>query len=52
MLRGKDSGELPTLFRDSMNDSYEDLILNNNDDFQTSDDFIEIFIEGIATTEA
>ena len=52
MLRGKDIGELPTLFRDNMKDSYEDLILNNNDDFQTPADFIEIFIEGIATAEA
>ena len=50
MLRGKDSGELPTLFRDNMKDIYEDLILNNNDDFHTPYDFIEIFIEGIATT--
>ncbi len=52
LLRGKDIGELPTLFRDNMKDNYEDLILNNNDDCQTSDDFIEIFIEGIAAGEA
>ena len=38
MLIGKDSGELPTLFRDNMKDSYEDIILNNNDDIKTPDD--------------
>ena len=52
MLKGKDSGELPTLFRDNMKGNYEDLILNSNDDYQTPDDFIEIFIEGIAAAEA
>ena len=45
LLKRKDNGELPTLFRDIMKDSYEDIIMNNNADFQTVDDFIEIFIE-------
>ncbi len=52
MLKGKDSGELPTLFRDSLKDIYEDIILNNKSDFHTLDDFIEICIEEIATSEA
>ena len=52
LLRGKDNGELPTLFRDSLKDSCEDHILNNNDEFHTPNDFIEIFIEGIAVAEA
>jgi hypothetical protein len=33
LLRGKDSGELPTFFRDSLNDFYEDLLLLPNNDF-------------------
>ena len=52
LLRGKDNGELPTLFRDSLKASYEDLIMYNKDDYQTPNDFIEIFIEGIAASEA
>jgi hypothetical protein len=51
VLRAKDNGELPTLFRDILKDRYEDLILNNTDDFQTPYDFIETFVEGIAATE-
>jgi hypothetical protein len=35
-----------------MKDNYEDLMLNNNDDYQTPYDFIEIFLEGIAAAEA
>ena len=31
LLRGKDNGELPTLFRDSINDFYEDLLLHPDD---------------------
>jgi hypothetical protein len=33
LLRGKDNGEIPTLFRDNLKDIYEDIILNNTDDF-------------------
>jgi hypothetical protein len=50
LLRGKDNGELPTLF--SFKDSYGDLILSDIDDFQTPNNFIEIFIEDIAAAEA
>ena len=52
MLKGKDNKELLTLFRDILKDSYEDIIINNNADFQTPYDFIGIFIEGIAAAEA
>ena len=31
LLRGKVNGELPTLFRDSLNDFYEDLLLHPDD---------------------
>ena len=48
----KDSGELPTLFRDNLRDSYEDIILNNTDDFQPLEDFIESLIEEISVAEA
>jgi hypothetical protein len=51
-LIGKHNAELPTLFRDNLKGGYEDLILNNNDDFQKPDDFIEILVEGIAAVEA
>ena len=44
MLKGKDSGELPILFRDSLKDNY--------DDYHTPNDFIEIFIDGITAAEA
>ncbi len=33
LLTGKGSGELPSLFRESLNEIYEDLILNNDNDF-------------------
>jgi hypothetical protein len=33
LLRGKDNGELPTLFKDNLKDIYEDIIMNNNDDY-------------------
>ena len=52
LLREKDGGELPTLFRDSLKDSYEDIILNNTDDFQPPKDFIESLIEGISVAES
>jgi len=44
--------KLPTLFRDNLKDSYEYRIMDNNADFHTLDDFIQIFIEGIAAAEA
>jgi hypothetical protein len=34
LLRGKDNGELSALFRDNLNDIYENITLNDNDDFQ------------------
>jgi hypothetical protein len=32
LLRGEDNEELPTLSIDSLKDSYEDLIVNNNEE--------------------
>ena len=52
LLRGKDSGEIPILFRDNLNDINEDIIPNNTDDVQPQDDFIESLIEGLSAAEA
>ena len=52
LLRGKDSGELPTIFRDILRDIYEDIILNNTDDFQPPKYFIESLTEEISVAEA
>ena len=52
MLKGKDNGEISILFRDSLKDIYEDIILNNNADCHTPYDLIEILIERIAIAEA
>jgi hypothetical protein len=43
LLRGKDNGELPTLFRDSLNDFYEDMLLHP-DDYIPPEEFIDILI--------
>jgi hypothetical protein len=53
LLRGKDRVESPTLFRDNINDIYEDLILNDiATAFQTPNDFIEPLVARIAAAEA
>ena len=51
LLRGKDSGELPTLFKDSLNDTYEDLILNNDSEFQPPKDFIDSLVTSISVAD-
>jgi hypothetical protein len=51
--RGKDIEDLPTSFLDNFNDTYEDLILNaNNNEFQPPGDFMESFITGIVEANA
>ncbi len=41
----KDSGELPTMFRDDFNDIYEDHMFDNEiAEFQPQKDFIETFV--------
>ena len=52
LLIGKDSGILPKLCRDSLKDTYEDIILNNTDDFQPLDDIIESLIDITSEAEA
>jgi hypothetical protein len=42
-LLGKDSSELPTLFRDSLSDFYEDMLLHP-DDYIPPEEFIDILI--------
>ena len=44
LLRGKDSGELPTIFKDNLKGTYEEILLNDKDDFIAPDDFINTFI--------
>jgi len=46
LFRGKDSGELPILFRDSFKDTYKDYILTDKD-YQPLDKFIDILINTI-----
>ena len=43
-LRGKYIGDLPALFRDKFNDIYEDLLCNNDDDFQPPKDLIDSLV--------
>ena len=52
LLKSKDIGELPILFRDNLKDCYEDIIMNNTLDFQPLDDFIESLVKGIWAAEA
>ena len=52
LLRGKDNGELPALFRDGLNDIYEDLVLNNDSDFRPSEDLIDSLVTIISATES
>jgi hypothetical protein len=51
LLRGKDIGELPPLFRDILNDIYEDRILNTDNDFQPPDVIINSLVACISTTD-
>ena len=50
LFKEKESGELPTLFRNSYKDTYEDDILTEKD-FQPPDDFIDIFINAIVAAD-
>jgi hypothetical protein len=52
LLRGKDNGELPTIFRDSLKDNYEDILLNDKDEYIPPTDFIDTFITTIEATES
>jgi len=52
LLRGKDSGELPALFIDSFNYTYEDIILNNDIDFCPPEDFIDSLVTSISAAES
>jgi hypothetical protein len=51
-LRGKDSEELPALFKGIFNDTYEDIILNNDIDFCPPEDFIASLVTSISATES
>jgi hypothetical protein len=52
LIKGKDSGELPALFRDSLNDIYEDLILNHDIDFCPPENLIDYLVTSISATES
>ena len=52
LLRGRDSGELPTIFRESLNDVYEDILLNQETEYQPPEEFIDILITGIIEADA
>ena len=49
--RRRDSGELPALFRDSLNDIYEDLILNNDGKHHPSGDIIDSLVTSILAAD-
>jgi hypothetical protein len=51
LLRGKDSGELSALFRNNLNEIYEDLILNNDNDFHPPEDLIDAIVTNISLAE-
>ena len=48
LLRGKDTGELPTLFIDSLLDVYADLLLQPDNGYKPPEDFIDTLITCIA----
>ena len=50
LLRGKDIGELPTIFRDNLKDTYEDILLNDKDTYIPPTEFIDTFITAIEAT--
>ena len=52
LLKGKDSGELPALFKGNLNDIYEDLILNNDNDLCPPEDLIDSLVTSISTAES
>jgi len=47
-----DSGELPALFKDNLNHIYEDLILNNDNDFHPPEDLIDSLVTSISSAES
>jgi hypothetical protein len=52
LLRGKDIGELLALFKDNLNAIYEDLILNNDDEFQPLQDLIDYLVASIVAADS
>ena len=52
LLRGKDIGELPTLFKDILLDVYEDLLLQPDSDYKPPEDFIDTLSTSIAEADA
>jgi hypothetical protein len=51
LLRGKDSRELPTVFRDNLKEIYEDIMLNDKAKYIPPTDFIDTFITEIEAAE-
>jgi hypothetical protein len=49
---GKDSRELPALFRNNLNDIYEDLVLNKDNDFCPPEDLIDSLVTSISAAES
>ena len=52
LLKGNDIGELPTLFKDSLLDVYEELLLQPDNDYTPLEDFIDTLITCIAEANA
>jgi hypothetical protein len=52
LLRGKDIGDVSTLFRDSLNDVYEDLLMHPDHDYIPPKEFIDILITFKAEADA
>jgi hypothetical protein len=52
LLKGKDIGEIPTLFRDDLVDVYEDLLMNPDNVYLPPEEFIDILMTCIAETDA
>jgi len=52
LLRGKDNGELPTIFKDILKETYEDILLNDKDEYIPPTDFIDTFITTIETAKS
>ena len=50
--KAKDNGELPAFLRNNLNDIYEDLILNNDNDFCPPEDLIDSLVTSISAAES